>query len=424
MAIFNAAPEPQSPNSSLRLPAQKRISTPASQRLSTITEGLKPATSQQPKGILRNSSSEARTPRRPGTPRQQSGGPPNRRSQDTANSRTHDRGSQDTTKTGPPAYEYEWVPEPIDEDEDLCAPVEGEKLAQLRAGGPRRRRRDRGGWGRLALVVALTLLVVIGLAVGLGVGMTRRKQSKGGSNADSGQSSQPAGTTPDTGQAQQFPLGEYSMITALRTVNTSCTSNPATWRCYPYSVYDPSDSVMNSSSLATFNWIIANTSSTYATNTTGATSGEGVPSNLTISATDNPFSISFTNQSLTYINTASNASSARYTFNFQMAKSVIPSSSITSNNAAAECFFNSTTFTGTLYLEAGRTYPSADLADSTGVGGYTPWPYAIEILQASRGGEDVPACYEMVNGNVGDRILTFNSTEPESSQCLCDYRNY
>jgi len=107
-----------------------------------------------------------------------------------------------------------------------------------------------------------------------------------------------------------------------------------------------------------------------------------------------------------------------------MQKPVISSSSITSNNVAAECFYNQTTFTADLYLDAASTFPSGALADATGLGGYTPWPYAVEITQSSPGGQDVPACYETVNGAVGDRISTGLTPEPAGNECLCDYRNY
>lgn len=403
MAIFPNSTPSQGPDSSLRLPAQQRISTPVSQRLSTITEGanVRNSQGQQPRSILRTTA----------TPRQVPG--------------ESSRGaSQDTTRTAPPAYAYKWVREPLDVDEeDLTAPVEGEKLAQLRKdGGHVRREQHRGGWGRLASIAAL-VLVIIALAVGLGVGLTRKKHVNGDGSSSSNQSGQPAGATPSTGQEQQFPLGEYSMVTALRTVSTNCTSNSATWSCYPYAVYDPADSSTGSSSMATFNWIVANTSSLYAANGTTATSDQGMRSNLTISSTSNPFSITFANESLIYTNTSGNLSSARYTFSFRMSKTVIPSTSITSNNAAAECFYNQTTFTGTLYLESSRTYPTTN-ADSTSLGGYTPWPYAIKITQSSPGGQDVPVCYETVNGNVGDRILTAVTPEPQSNMCSCDYRNY
>ncbi|KAK5732794.1 hypothetical protein LTR17_010212 [Elasticomyces elasticus] len=369
MAIFNTPPPAsQDPQSSLRLPAQKRISAPTAARLSTITE------SSQPKGILRPTSSSTRP--------------------------TLSRG---TSRSGPPAYT--WVPEAINDDEDLQAPVEGEKVAELRRNGSRQRGRTRGGWGRILLIVGL-ILAVVALAVGLGVGLTKKKHKQQEDGIP-----QPAGTTPDLGQVeQQFPLGEYSFITALRAVETNCTSNAATWRCYPYSVFDPAESSTNTSSLATFNWIVSNTSATYATNETSS----DAPSNLTISSTNNPFSITFGNQSLTYVpGSSDNASSARYEFSFTQQKSVIPSSSILSSGAAAICYYNATIFTGTLYLDTNSTFPGSGVADATGIGGYTPWPYAVEITQTSGGGVGVPDCYQSVNGGVGQRILTATTPEPE-----------
>ncbi|KAI7086040.1 hypothetical protein KC356_g5394 [Hortaea werneckii] len=399
MPIFNGKPSNPTVDSSLRLPAQKRISLPTSQRLSTITEGPNASTSQTIRGPLisgLNSKHE-------GIPGRQ---------------------SQDTTKTGPPAYE--WIPEPIDANEDLRRPVEGEKLAELRRnrlGG-----RQRGGWVRLGLVIGLAALVVIGLAVGLGVGLAIKNGQKDtdgssdGSNASNGQAPDSAGASDD---ARSFPLGEYSLITALRAVNTSCTPNPATWRCYPYSVYDPSDSSTAESSTATFNWILSNTSSIYPTNdTTITTPAAGIPANLTISSTSNPFSVTFTNESLTYVNEQGNRTSARFTFSFQMHKSVIPSASITSNNAATQCYFNSTTFVGTLYLNARSSYPASNGEGNDGGGAYIRWPYAVEIQQSSPGGQDVPTCYETFNGQLGDEVLTLGDAQPDTSQCLCSYRNY
>ncbi|KAK1819799.1 hypothetical protein LTR12_005825 [Friedmanniomyces endolithicus] len=409
MPIFaNTTPIGGRPEFQLRLPAKKRISTPAAARLSTITEGnnaLNPGASDvPPRRILRRPSSTAASTIRP---------TPSRRASREAAGRT----SRDTTRSAPPAYD--WVPEPSIGDEDLRAPVEGEKLAELRRnGGYMRKRRSRGGWGRLVLIIGLLFLALLALAVGLGVCLTRKHETNSNS---SDQSSQPAGTTPSAAPIQQFPLGEYSMITALRTVATNCTSNPSTWRCYPCTIHDPSDGSTNTSSLASFNWII----STYATNLTTSMSSQNTPSNLTISSTNNPFSITFTNQSLLYTPaTSTNTTSAHYTFSFTQSKSVIPSTSLLSSGAAAECFYNSTIFTGTLYLDAASTFPGESLANETGIGGYTPWPYAVEISQTSGGGADVPACYEMVNGGVGQRILTATTAEAGSAECVCDYRNY
>ncbi|KAI7202179.1 hypothetical protein D0869_04404 [Hortaea werneckii] len=395
MPIFNGHQSNQNLNSSLRLPAQKRISLPTSQRLSTITEGPNASTSQTFRGPLIAKSSSQH--------------------EDALG-----RQSQDTTKTGPPAYE--WIPEPLDANEDLRAPVEGERLAALRRNGSEGR--QRGGWVRLGLVIGLAALVIIGLAVGLGVGLTIKINQK---NPDGSRASNEPlpGSVESGSDALPFPLGEYSLVTALRALDTNCTPNPATWRCYPYSFYDPSDPATADTSMATFNWILSNTSSIYPTNdTTVTTSAAGIPANLTISSTNNPFSVTFTNESLTYVNEQGNSTSARFTFNFRMHKSVIPSASITSNNAATQCYYNSTKFVGTLYLNARSDYPTIDAGENDGGAGYTRWPYVVEIQQSSPGGQDVPTCYETFNGQVGNKILTLGDAQPDTSQCLCDYRNY
>ena len=214
------------------------------------------------------------------------------------------------------------------------------------------------------------------------------------------------------------------MVTALKGVSTDCTSNSATWTCYPGTIFDPSVVSSENGSMASFNWIIQATSSSYATNTTGATSDAGIPANLTISSTNNPLSVSFTNKTLTYFASSSNTSSPRYTFSFSISKNVFPSVALTSDNSASECFYNQTTFLGTLYLSAPRNFPSGAMASSEGVGGYTQWPYALEITQTSPGGQDVPACYQYVNGTVGDPISPSLTPEPSTSQCLCDYKNF
>ncbi|KAI7241539.1 hypothetical protein KC330_g534 [Hortaea werneckii] len=395
MPIFNGHQSNQNLNSSLRLPAQKRISLPTSQRLSTITEGPNASSSQTFRSPLI--------------------GKPSGQHEDALG-----RQSQDTIKTGPPAHE--WIPEPLNAYEDLRAPVEGEKLAALRRN--RSEGRQRGGWVRLGLVIGLVALVLIGLAVGLGVGLTTKNNHK---NSDGNRASneQLPDSIESDGEAMPFPLGEYSLVTALHAVDTNCTPNPATWRCYPYSVYDPSEPTMADNSMATFNWILSNTSSVYPTNdTTVTTSAAGIPANVTISSTNNPFSVTFTNETLTYVNEQGNSTSARFTFSFQMHKSVIPSASITSTNAATQCYFNSTTFVGTLYLNAQSSYPASDAEGNDRGGGYTRWPYAVEIQQNSPGGQDVPTCYETFNGQLGDKILTLGGAQPDTSQCLCGYRNY
>lgn len=312
---------------------------------------------------------------------------------------------------------HDWV---NDGEELDSGPVEGEKLAELRRN--RGKPKERGGWRRLiAIVISVIVILAIALGVGLGVGLRRNKSTS--TNGGTVTATGPGGSSSSSATNQSFPLGEYSVITALAAVNTNCTSNTATWRCYPYAVYSSSDSTSEANALAQFNWVISNTSAEYATNTSSTTPAAGVPANLTISSTNNPFTISFTNLSMTYISTAGNASDARFTFSFEMSKSVIPSVSIASDNAATECFYNSTAFLGTMYLNVPHTYPSGSLADSTGVQGYASWPYAVEIAQSSPGGDNIPACYETMNGVPGARINTI-TPEASNTECMCDYRNF
>lgn len=281
----------------------------------------------------------------------------------------------------------------------------------------------RGGWGRLA-VVAVAFMAVVGLAVGLGVGLTIGRKHNTNNAGSGNETASIPGTNPSGDTMQQFPLGKYTFLTALRNQETNCTSNAATWSCYPYHVFNPSDSSTNTSSLASFNWIISNTSALYPSNTTDFTTGsEGVPANLTISSSNNPFAITFPAQPLTYVYAPGNvkAPMPHYTFSFTLPKVVTPSSSISSDNTAAECFFNQTTLSGVIDLVEDITFPMLGQDAVAGMGGYEPWPFAVDILQSAHAGSAVPDCYEMANGNVGQPI---SIPSAQGGECLCDYRNY
>lgn len=273
----------------------------------------------------------------------------------------------------------------------------------------------RGGLGKLALILLVVLLVVIALAVGLGVGLTRHKSHSSSS------SSETAAATPSAPDLP-FPIGEYSLETALDTVSTNCTSNAAIWRCYPYTTYSAS---APTEALATFNWVLTNTSATYMTNQSlWITDSAGIVANISISASNNPFSISFSNESLTYIN---NESNPHFTFSFTQSKSTIPTVALTSDNAASECFFNQTQFIGTLYLSDTGGTPTADYpaaSNGTSSSSYTAWPYAVDVQQVSGGGTDVPACYETNDGVVGSLVTGVLTAQAADDTCVCDYRNY
>lgn len=322
------------------------------------------------------------------------------------------RWSQDTSKTAPPAYDWA-PPASLGGDDKGNPPVEGEKLAELRKSEGWRKPPSRGGWGRLWILIGVAVVVVLALAIGLGVGLSKKKSSSSSDDTSSGSSSTP----------QDFPLGEYSFVTALMQTTTYCTSNPATWRCYPFTNFNPSSGGSDTSSQAYFNWAITNTEDNYATvDSVSSTPDSGIPANLTISSKNDPFGIVFGAKPLTYHASSSNSSSPRYTFSFTLPKKVIPSSAITSDGSQAECFFNQTIFTGNIYLSASRNYPSDSSKDSTSIGGYTQWPHAVEVTQMASGGTNVPNCYETGTGApITDAGLT---PQAGNFECSCDYRNY
>jgi len=214
-------------------------------------------------------------------------------------------------------------------------------------------------------------------------------------------------------------MGQYSFITALEETQTNCTANSATWRCYPYVDYATSPT----GSVATLNWILSNTSDFYPTSgSTTTTSSGGIAANVTVSSTQNPFGITINNQSITYINDGS-GNGPRYAFNFTQSKSVVPSTAITDDNSQSLCFFNQTIFSAVMWLSNTTSHqPSLDAP--SGSGGYTPWPYSIEVTQIAAGGQNVPACYKTENGAIGQQITTGLNPQSSNDQCTCLYRNF
>ncbi len=215
--------------------------------------------------------------------------------------------------------------------------------------------------------------------------------------------------SPSTQPSGPFPVGSYSLTTFLDTVNTNCTSNPNTWRCFPYSTYQQSAA----QSEAVFNWIISSP-------------GDGSNSaNFTISSTDNPFSIAFSNISLQLWDKG--MENERYAFQLPMDKPVSPSAPITDDNTNAICYFNRTVLQAYLYTKRGKTYPAASSTPSSGKGSSSStseWPYAVKIEQVISGGGDVPQCFKKVNGNTGDRITTGLAPKRATDQCSCLYQNF
>jgi hypothetical protein len=158
-----------------------------------------------------------------------------------------------------------------------------------------------------------------------------------------------------------FPVGSYSFVTFLDTVQDNCTTVSSTWTCYPDIVYNTSPS----KSVATFNWIISGK--------TGA---------LKISSTKNPFSISFKNTDLKLLDEG--LTTERYWFSLQTLKTVSPSSNITEDNSAVECDYIDSTLSGWLYTKMGKGYPNEEKGDPTGDPTFDAWPFGKCNLMGRR----------------------------------------
>lgn len=210
-------------------------------------------------------------------------------------------------------------------------------------------------------------------------------------------------------------MGSWTFTTFLSTVSTNCTSNPKSWTCEPSQTFAQSPS----GAKAMFNWIITQDSPAAKT--------------FSISSANNPFAITFANASLTLLDAGGN--NERYTFEaHSVPKTVYPSSNI-------KCYYNGTTFSGALYTNKPKTYPSdaasssstapaASATSSTTASGGGPsqpfadWNFAVDAAQSIGGGVDVPECYAWNNGIDGARVTNGYTSEPMGSFCSCAYTNY
>lgn len=219
--------------------------------------------------------------------------------------------------------------------------------------------------------------------------------------------SSPSTTSPNSTDNQSFPIGTWGITTYLISAATSCTSNAATWRCYPYQTYNESATA----SLSTITWIISNVG------LQGRQSGSQ-NRNYLISASDATFSYPFQNISLTF-NSAQDDNDTAYLFTYRWRKQVVPSAALTSSGVATRCYFNNTLLTGKLYTKRPKDQ-SLQSSDSTtnSLVQNQPWPYAVEYVENI---SEEPECYEYVNGNDGAQVtLSGNAT----GSCGCDYRNF
>lgn len=259
----------------------------------------------------------------------------------------------------------------------------------------------RVGWKKILFVLALVIAAVVAIAVGVTVGLKKPSSNNDsdsdsstspelieqGDSSDSNEKPDPTGPlAPPSDKPTDFPIGKYSFVTFLDTVQSDCTANNATWTCAPNTDYytDPTKAG------ATFNWII-NKSST---------------GKLQISSpTENELGITFQGVELELMGEGTD--SERYRARVSAKKTV--------NMGESECEYPAAYFTALLYTKGARGYPDLDKGQSDGNPEYPVWPYAVKIEQTAGGGPGVPAC----KGDFGD----LKSQDP-STMCSCLYRNF
>ena len=263
----------------------------------------------------------------------------------------------------------------------------GEKFTDVRNN---KRARSRGGLNRLVFYIAIPLLCVVGLILGLVLGFRKHKQHK---------------PPVSSGSVNQFPAGSYSIPTVLAAVDTSCTSNAATWRCYPYTSYSANDSSSRAASAATFSWSVIS-------------SGLSDSSYL-ISSAANPFAPTFINATLTTVDLGLDTEAYHFSIP-KMQILVVPDIPLTDDGAADRCYYNQTMFEGWLYTKMAKTYPESPISDSETVN--QPWPFAVKIQETITGGTGVPDCYKSVNGQDGSRVIIAPGSSNQA--CECGYQNF
>jgi hypothetical protein len=138
-----------------------------------------------------------------------------------------------------------------------------------------------------------------------------------------------------------------------------------------------------------------------------------MPTNYTISSTQNFFSVIFANLTLSL--EAANTLDEHYFFSSIIPKPTRPTTQIGSDNAAATCYFNSTTFQAYLYTKRPKTYPANSTSDN---GAFAPWPYAVQVEQIADSGTGTPTCLDSSGNSLGDF-----SVKEQNKQCSCNYLN-
>jgi hypothetical protein len=144
---------------------------------------------------------------------------------------------------------------------------------------------------------------------------------------------------------------------------------------------------------------------------------EGTKDNYTISSTPNYFSIMFSNVSLS-LQSAGNADE-HYYFQTSQQKPTKPTSQLGSQNVAATCYFNQTTFQGYLYTKMAKTFPKdGNGTDTNESQAFAAWPHAVKVEQVASSGSGTPTCLDPSGNSLGDF-----SVSQQGELCDCLYLN-
>ncbi|KAM0430540.1 hypothetical protein ACHAPT_005889 [Fusarium lateritium] len=224
------------------------------------------------------------------------------------------------------------------------------------------------------VAVAVMAVIAIGLGIGLTIGLKDKRKDS---------------TTDEYSPLRDpnFPAGSFAFKADLQKPLTDCTSNPSTWRCYPYTEGSP----------ATFFWIITYVNAQF----------------YRISSTDNPFAPSFTNITLELLD--ENTPKERLLFSFSMNKTVVPDEQLSPSNRAARCTFDDTRFEATLWTHRSKDHNKDD--DGSDNSKFVAWPGDVEIVQSKTFKRGSPRCVDGDGEKVGD-------IKSRSGACECRYANF
>ncbi|RII14076.1 hypothetical protein CUC08_Gglean004217 [Alternaria sp. MG1] len=295
-----------------------------------------------------------------------------------------------------------------------------EKFGHVR----QRRRRGLGAWGwkKIAVVAAIIIALIVALGVGLAMGLKKDHKSSSseaststGGSTSAGSDSKPASdsnsdsnspTATDSPSSvsssssspavpSNFPVGSWSLVLFLDTVNTGCTADPDTWTCPPNTNYydDPQKA------LTILNWDISGSSGSYK---------------ISSGAQDDTFDTTFQNEDLELLD--SGKDTERYRFQISRSKTVNVTGSLGNKRGDFECDYGATNVNGYLYTKMQQTYPDDTIA--VGKVANKAWPYAARIEQSVAGGQGIPAC----TSSSGDDAKL--KAQDASTLCSCLYKNW